>query len=146
MVEDLDGLSKPNTKAGRLQRACLELLREHEADDAIPTSGRFLFYELVDRGVVPKTNRKPDGSEARRTPAQDISDALTVLRENGLVPWDWIADETRSLTSWRYRDSVYRYASATCRRCRSRTTASSPQGTSTPWRPRRCARGRYSGC
>lgn len=108
MIEDLDGLSRPNTKAGKLQRACLELLHEHEADGALPTSARFLFYELVDRGIVPKAYRKADGSEAKRTPSQDISDALTVLRENGLVPWDWIADQTRSVTSWRYSGSVYR--------------------------------------
>jgi hypothetical protein len=41
-----DVLSKPHTKAGRIQRACLELIREHEADGALPTSVRFLFYEL----------------------------------------------------------------------------------------------------
>ncbi len=44
----MEGLSKPDTKAGRYQRACLELLREHEAEGAIPTSIRFLFYELLD--------------------------------------------------------------------------------------------------
>jgi len=26
-----------------------------------------------------------------------------------IVPWVWIVDETRSLTSWEYADSVYRY-------------------------------------
>ena len=39
-------LSGPTTKAGHLQRACLALLRQHETDGAIPTNGRFLFYEL----------------------------------------------------------------------------------------------------
>jgi hypothetical protein len=39
-------LSKPESKAGRLQRVCLDLLHEHESDGAIPTSARFLFYEL----------------------------------------------------------------------------------------------------
>jgi hypothetical protein len=50
----VDTLSKPNTKAGQLQRACLEILREHEEDGALPTSGRFIFYELEGRGVIPK--------------------------------------------------------------------------------------------
>lgn len=103
------GLSAENTKKGKLQRACLELLREHEADGAIPTSIRFLFYELLDRQIIPKSYRKPDGSEAKRTPSQDISVAVTALREEGLVPWHWINDETRTLTEWRYSDSVYRY-------------------------------------
>lgn len=102
-------LSAAHTKRGRLQRACLELLHEHEADDAIPTSIRFLFYELLDRGVIPKSYRKPDGTEARRTPSQDISDAVGVLREAGLIPWNWINDETRSVSNWRYKYSVREY-------------------------------------
>jgi hypothetical protein len=105
----MDGLSKETTQKGRLQRACLALLREHEADGALPTSIRFLFYELLDRGVVPKAYRKPDGTEARRKPDQNISDAVNVLRDVGLVPWSWIVDETRSLDTWRYAGSVYQY-------------------------------------
>jgi hypothetical protein len=105
----MDGLSAETTKKGRLQRACLDLLHEHEADGALPTSIRFLFYELLDRGVVPKAYRGPDGVEKKRTPGQDISDAVNVLREAGLVPWSWIVDETRTLENWRYARSVYQY-------------------------------------
>jgi hypothetical protein len=47
--------------------------------------------------VIPKVYRKPDGTERKRTPGQDISDAVNVLREAGLVPWGWIVDETRTL-------------------------------------------------
>jgi len=98
-------LSKPDSKAGRLQRACLKLLREHERDGALPTNGRFVFYELEQRGVIPKAYAKG----RKRTPAQDISDALTVLRTRGLVPWDWLTDETCELAEWNYADSVYEY-------------------------------------
>ena len=108
-----DGLSKETTKKGRLQRVCLDLLREHESDGALPTSIRFLFYELLDRGVIPKVYRKRDGTELKRTPAQDISDAVNVLRETGLVPWSWIVDETRTLQDWRYAGSVYQYVEDT---------------------------------
>jgi len=31
------------------------------------------------------------------------------LRENGLVPWGWIEDESRTLTMWRYADTVIDY-------------------------------------
>jgi len=48
-------LSKLSTKAGKLQRACLTLLNEHAGEGAIPTSGRFIFYELEGRGIIPKT-------------------------------------------------------------------------------------------
>ena len=107
MIED-SLLSGPDTKKGKLQRACLAVLKEHEADGALPTSGRFIFYELLGRGIIPKTYIKPDGSQGKRTPAQDVSDALSHLREVG-VPWSWIVDETRDLASWSYAESVYRY-------------------------------------
>lgn len=105
------GLSKETTKAGRLQRACLRLLLEHEATGAIPTSIRFLFYELLDQGVIPKVYRDKTGAEKKRTPSQDISDAVTVLREldSGAIPWGWIVDETRTLEEWRYAVSVQSY-------------------------------------
>jgi hypothetical protein len=51
----LDRLSAEGSKAGRLQRACLELLREHQRDGTLPTNGRFLFYELEQAGVVPSS-------------------------------------------------------------------------------------------
>jgi hypothetical protein len=102
-------LSAPESKKGRLQRACLELLREHEHDDALPTNGRFLFYELEQQGVIPKWYLNERGSKRARQPAQDLSDALMVLRRRGLVPWDWIIDETRDVSEWRYAESVYKY-------------------------------------
>src|SRR5438132_14114867 len=87
-------VSAPKTKRDKLQRACLDLLGEHERDGALPTSIRFLYYELVQRGIVSKTR-----TGARRTD-QDTIDALTLLREAGQIPWDWIVDETRSLDDY----------------------------------------------
>jgi hypothetical protein len=48
-AEQVARLSRPGTKAGRMQRACLVILFEHrdEGDDGLPTSGRFIFYEIV---------------------------------------------------------------------------------------------------
>jgi hypothetical protein len=92
-----------STKIGNLRKIVLDLLREHEAagDDGLPTNGRFLFYELVQRGVLKKHD--DDGKAGGRRADQDLHDALTYLREKGIVPWDWIEDETRSLddyTGW----------------------------------------------
>src|SRR5262245_61867371 len=82
------------SKAAQLRSALLALLEEHERDAALPTSGRFLFYELVARGIISK-----EKTGARR-PDQDMTEALTQLRENGDIPWDWIVDETRSLEDY----------------------------------------------
>ena len=82
------------SKIGALRDLLIALLQEHERDGALPTSARFLFYELVQRGQLSKT-----GTGARR-PDQDLHDGLTDIRENGRVPWDWIVDETRSLNDY----------------------------------------------
>jgi hypothetical protein len=106
----LDGmLSAPDSKASRLQRAALKLLEQHEHDGALPTNGRFLFYELEQAGVVPKAYLDEYGKRKPRQPATDVSDATMVLRRAGLVPWWWIVDETREVTDWAFAASVYDY-------------------------------------
>jgi hypothetical protein len=77
-----------------LRESLLQLIREHEHDGTIPTSARFLFYELVQRGIVSK-----EKTGARR-PDQDANDALIDLRESEKIPWSHIVDETRSLDDY----------------------------------------------
>jgi hypothetical protein len=89
-----EGLSSPNSACGKLQRICLELLHEHEAqgEDGLPTNNRFLGYELIQRGILSKQK-----TGARRGD-QNLHEALTHLRQKGIIPWEWISDETRSVT------------------------------------------------
>ena len=75
----------------------------------LPTSGRFLYYELEQLGVVSKSAREPAASADQNT-----IDALTHLRETGLVPWDWIIDETRSLDEFTTAASVAEYVPTQC--------------------------------
>jgi hypothetical protein len=82
------------SKIGQLRDLLVALLQEHERDGALPTSARFLFYELVQRGQLSKT------ATGARRPDQNLHDALTDIREDGRVPWDWIVDETRSLENY----------------------------------------------
>jgi hypothetical protein len=82
------------SKIGALRDLLLGLLREHERDGTIPTNARFLFYELVQRGQLSK-----EKTGARRSD-QNLHDALTDIREDGRIPWDWIVDETRSLDDY----------------------------------------------
>jgi hypothetical protein len=44
---------------GMLRSVLLQLLEEHRADQMIPTSGRFLFYELVQRGILGSKDPAP---------------------------------------------------------------------------------------
>lgn len=103
-----------DTMIGRLRRACHGKLLWHDAHGAIPTNGRFVFYELEQDGAVPKNYPPPK----KRRPAQDISDALIDLRRAGHVPWDWIVDETRELVSWRSAETVAEYMRDTIDRAR----------------------------
>jgi hypothetical protein len=112
------GLSNPDTKAGRLQRACLNQLQQHERDNALPTNNTFLFYELEQQGVIPKHYRNEDGIKRARTPRQDVSDATMRLRELGLVPWWWLVDESRTFDEWQSAPSVYDYAVEAIKRAR----------------------------
>jgi hypothetical protein len=103
-------LSKQDSTKGFLQRKALGLLLEHEAEGSLPTSNRFVFYEAGQRGVISKEQRPPrrDGERPRR-PDQDISEAIFHLREKGIVPYDWIVDETRHVDEWAYASSVAEY-------------------------------------
>lgn len=82
------------SKIETLRELLIALLQEHERDGALPTSGRFLFYELVQRGQISKQK-----TGVRRAD-QDLTDALLDIREDGRVPWNWIVDETRSLDDY----------------------------------------------
>jgi hypothetical protein len=102
------------TKKARTERAVLDLLDQHGAEDALPTTIRFLFYELEQRGLA----RKPDPTDARPNRrrsigwppgSQDITDAVTRLRNGGTIPWDWIADTERSIARWSFAATVPDY-------------------------------------
>lgn len=118
------------TKGVLTREAVLALLNEHAADpDGLPTTIRFIFYELEQRGLAQKP--KPDDARRNRRRSigwppgsQDITDAVTSLRNDGAVPWDWIADTERSLADWLYADTVADYL-------RDRL----PEARINPWRP-----------
>lgn len=105
---------KPGSNAARLRQVVHELLREHQARGELPTSNRFLFYELVQRGELDKSKTRAKGRGAD----QDLSDASKWLRDQGRVPWRWIVDETRSLSEWRYSESVAAYVAGSVDRAR----------------------------
>lgn len=99
-------LAQRGSDKGRLQRWCLLLHGEHAAAGMLPTSARFLYYELVQRGVIPKQRVNRDGSRSKRRMDQDVSDALTDLRDAGLVAWPDIVDETRTVEQPEYAPDI----------------------------------------
>jgi hypothetical protein len=82
------------SKAAILREAILKVVREHARTGMLPTSARFIYYELIAREIVSKVR-----TGARRTD-QDMLDQLTILREREEIPWNWIEDETRELSDY----------------------------------------------
>jgi len=82
------------SKIETIRNALRELLAQHRQEDTLPTSARFLFYELVTLRVISKEKT------GQRRPDQLMIDALTDLRESGEIQWNWITDETRSLEDY----------------------------------------------
>jgi len=113
---------RPSSAAAALRAAVHQLLLEHDGDGDLPTSNRFLFYELVQRGILDKTKTRQTGRGAD----QGLSDASKWLRDEGLVPWGWIVDETRSLTEWEYADSVSTFVAESVDRARIDCWANQP--------------------
>jgi hypothetical protein len=105
---------RPGSKAARIRQLVAELLLSKDSDGQIPTNGRFIFYELEQRGDATKPSPddlRPNKRRSRGWPpgGQDVTDALTWLREQGIVPWEWIEDETRQLIRWSHAPSVHAY-------------------------------------
>jgi hypothetical protein len=101
---DHPGLSRPNTGKGRLQRLVWQQLLKHayaDDEDSLPTSNRFILYELEQDGKVTKAHRPGKRRGTADHPGEmEVSDASMWLRELGVVPWSWIEDETRTLSDF----------------------------------------------
>jgi hypothetical protein len=87
----------------------LDLLGEHEDAGLVPTNLRFITYELAQRGLVGQTKPGTRRSQGWPPGPQDITDAVMRLREEGVIPWSWIIDETRMLTVWSHAPTVRDY-------------------------------------
>lgn len=74
------------TKTLALIDASIEILREQQ-----PTTVRAVCYRLFNAKLLPDMS-------VRST--KRVSAALTIARERGLIPWSWIVDETRQITTW----------------------------------------------
>jgi hypothetical protein len=76
------------------------------AEDAQPITGRGIGYKLFAKKLIPSMSVND---------MQKVYRLLRIAREEGIIPWDWIVDETRDLekqNAWRdlaeYVDCVSR--------------------------------------
>jgi hypothetical protein len=101
------------SKKGRgLGRRSLELIEElHTTVAAIqPVTGRGVGYKLFTAGLIPSM-AKPE--------MQRVYRLLKLAREEGIIPWEWIVDETRELeicSSWADPAAFVRTVSRSYRR------------------------------
>ena len=84
-----------STASLALVDAAADILREIE-----PASVRAVCYRLFTMGLL---------NDMRKCSTNRVSTQLVWARENGLIPWEWIVDETRAVertSSWRDPDAI----------------------------------------
>jgi hypothetical protein len=64
-----------------------------------PTSDRKIFYQLLNDPPLRNARTKVRFCNDRKSYG-DLCDLLTRARLEGIIPWEWIADETRPVTTW----------------------------------------------
>src|SRR5262245_5185835 len=105
MSEQIDTGSKKGR--GMAQRS-LDLIEEMRlaARRAQPITGRGIGYKLFTAGLIESMSR----SEMQR-----VYRLLKEARERGIIPWEWIVDETRSLEKVSTWNDPEQYARAVAR-------------------------------
>lgn len=93
-MNGLDGSSA----SAQLRRWALDTIIRHRDAGTLPTSLRHLFYEAVMAAVIAKGAGGPHGG---RRADQNLTDAVTWLREQGHVQWTAIEDRTRHIADFR---------------------------------------------
>jgi hypothetical protein len=80
----------PRRKGRGLATKTLELIVECQdiLEEIQPASVRAVCYRLFVKGLIPDMSKNSTGK---------VSRILTIAREKGYIPWNWIVDESRSL-------------------------------------------------
>lgn len=68
-----------------------------------PASVRAVAYQLFNRKLIASMDKNE---------TDKVSRALTAGRERGLIPWEWIVDETREIKGWNVWRNPAEYADA----------------------------------
>ena len=105
MTEQIDTCSK---KVRGMARRSLDLIEAMyaAAEAAQPITGRGVGYKLFTRGLIPSMAR----SEMQR-----VYRLLREAREQGVIPWEWIVDETREFERCSVWDDPQEFAATVSR-------------------------------
>jgi hypothetical protein len=109
MTEQIETGSK---KVRGMAKASLDLIEKifAIAEATQPITGRGVGYKLFSRRLIPSMTRKD---------MQRVYRLLKQAREQGIIPWEWIVDENRSLersATWDNPDQFIRSIQRTYRR------------------------------
>jgi hypothetical protein len=104
-------------KEDKTRLLVLTHLHEHKKNGELPTTGTIVFYELEQLGFAVKPDHEGPRAGKRRSIGlppgrQDITDAIMWVRDEGLIPRDWIADPERSVLVWDFAQDVLTYLNA----------------------------------
>jgi hypothetical protein len=84
------------TKTIALIEASFAILEEIQ-----PATVRAVCYRLFTQRLIASMGKNE---------TDKVSKALTTAREKGMIPWDWIVDDTRQIASWRMWSNPAEYA------------------------------------
>ena len=100
IIPDKSNKGRGKSKASmQLIDASIRILREIQ-----PASVRAVCYRLFTEKLIPDMSKRSTGSVGKQ---------LVYAREHGLLPWEWIVDETRAaerISSWSNPESIIRAA------------------------------------
>jgi hypothetical protein len=105
MTEQIDTCSK---KVRGMARRSLDLIEAMyaAAEAAQPITGRGIGYKLFTRGLI---------ASMARSEMQRVYRLLREAREQGIIPWEWIVDETREFERCSVWDDPQEFAATVSR-------------------------------
>ena len=99
----------PSGERAAMLKAVLEIIEAKRAAGYLPTSGRHIHYNLLNKGV--RTSTRKNGYVYGTKPGSSslLSKLLTDGRSAGLIDHDAVDDTTRPTTAWAWSGTIGQY-------------------------------------